>query len=55
MRERCQALDENGLQCRCRKGVIECTYRGDPEIYSGSRHRPTWVVVNLCPKHLKLT
>lgn len=53
MKTQCQALDDNGIQCK-NKGIKKVKYHGDDEIYSTfKKDEVTWVNVWLCKKHIK--
>jgi hypothetical protein len=48
-KDRCQAMDANGEQCRGRATRSHC-YHGDHEVYSDFSDRPMWVKIKLCKK-----
>ena len=51
VRLRCQALDVDGVRCRCDALPTPFYYHGDSELYDRFNDKPAWVAVHFCIKH----
>lgn len=50
IKERCRALDNQGVRCR-RRDTMEIHYFGDDELYGCSGPTPGWVQIPVCTQH----